>query len=226
MANGRGALLNCPPSLASGATLRLVPFALLACMLAVSAAFAGTPATLRVPADAVHAGQRVLLEWSGLPADAREVELELSLDGGRWIRISPEMDAGESRWTWTVPNLSAESARIRLRYGRDHEESVATTSGAFPITGSGSGAERQRDHAGEWWQALAHEAAPASPGFGANVPELAPLERTPSADVPTPPSLRGPALTALGPMLRASLATAPPTLQQRCARPGFVPLRN
>lgn len=159
VANGRDVLLDCAPSFASGVTLRLVLLALLAllaCLLAVSAAFAGTPVALRVPGHAVQAGQRVRLEWSGLPADAREVELELSLDGGRWIRISPEMDAGESRWTWTVPNLPAESARIRLRCGRDHEEFVAATSAAFPITGSGpgpSGSKTMRANGGRPWRA-------------------------------------------------------------------------
>ena len=51
----------------------------------------------------VVAGSRLEIAWSGLEVGAREVELELSLAGGRWMRISPELEAREGRYRWRVP---------------------------------------------------------------------------------------------------------------------------
>lgn len=100
---------------------RLPPILLvLLCMLMPLTAWAMP--MLRASADQVRAGETLTIEWSRLPAGTHEVELELSLDGGRWLRISPELEAHEGRFVWTVPAGLSGTARVRLRYGREHEE--------------------------------------------------------------------------------------------------------
>jgi len=130
-----------------------IVFALLLGAAAATRAAADVPA-LADPPNEVAAGEQVTLQWRGLPAAAREVELELSLDGGRWIRISPELDSRGAAWCWRVPDLPSGAARLRLRYGGEHFEGTTRATGTFRVTGSVASPERRREHAGEWWGAL------------------------------------------------------------------------
>jgi hypothetical protein len=117
--------------------MRRFPIHLLAMLLLArpQPARASTPA-LDVP-GMVEAGQRLEIRWAGLPETVQEVELELSLDGGRWVRISPELEAREARYHWRVPAVTSARARLRLRAGgRDAGgdfERELTTSAEFRI---------------------------------------------------------------------------------------------
>jgi hypothetical protein len=133
------------------------------------------PARAEIPALAlpgvVRAGESVEIRWSDLPASAEEVELELSLDGGRWVRISPELEARERHFLWRVPRMSSARARLRLRAGgrdagRDFEDEVTVSAGfriecPEPLT---AGRARTPD----WWQVGSRVGAP---GWGRGAPE-------------------------------------------------------
>src|SRR5262249_46858057 len=51
----------------------------------------------------VRGGESVEVRWRAVAAEVHEVELELSLDGGRWVRISPELEPHEGRFVWRAP---------------------------------------------------------------------------------------------------------------------------
>lgn len=204
--------------------------ALLLLVLLVPASRADAAVRLLGPAGTtVHAGDVVTLRWEGLDSRTREVELELSLDGGRWVRISPELHALDGGWEWRVPAVSAERARIRLRCGGEHLEEVAAVGAEFRIRVPGSldGAER-RDFLGEWWPSLdtrTHGAARTGLGDG-DAATLAATELRAPADVPASPSLDLPHDD--GVTLPAAGDFTPPRIElhARSARPAFVPLRN
>jgi hypothetical protein len=122
---------------------------------------AKTP-TLVVP-GVVEGGQRVEVRWDRLPGSAQEVELELSLDGGRWVRISPELEAREGFYVWSVPAVTSAHARLRLRAGGSDAggefEDVAATSVEFSIGSRASGTIRQ-ERALEWWHVGERVVAP------------------------------------------------------------------
>ncbi len=121
--------------------------ALIALVLAAPSAHAA-PRLDGAPRTA-HAGDVIRFAWSGLASGVREVELELSLDGGRWVRISPEMDARAGGYAWRVPASASGIARVRLRSGGEWFERVAAETPAFPIAGSSAFA---RPGSGdEWW---------------------------------------------------------------------------
>ncbi len=105
---------------------------------------------LDVP-GAIRAGERLELRWDGLPLAAREVELELRLDGGRWIRISPEIASDEGHFAWRVPELCSARARLRLRAGGDQFEVEIATSREFRIDAPGPD-PGPRASAPEWWR--------------------------------------------------------------------------
>src|SRR5262249_62289364 len=97
--------------------MRPLRAALFALVLAVSATTAvAEPRLLGIPTH-VPAGGRLHVRWTGLGPEVHEAELELSLGGGRWTRISPELDANEGGFTWVVPAGLAGPARLRLRDG-------------------------------------------------------------------------------------------------------------
>lgn len=204
--------------------------ALLLLVLFLPATRAEAAARLHAPAGTVlRPGDVVELRWDGLDAGAREVELELSLDGGRWVRISPEMHALVGRWEWRVPAVSAERARIRLRCGGERREEVAAVGEEFRIESpaSLSGAER-RDFLGEWWPALDTRTLGAvrSGLRDGDRAVLASATGRTEADVPAAPSLEVPRDD--GVILPAGDDTLPPPAEghARSARPVFVPLRN
>lgn len=156
---------------------RVVPGAAAAVRAALlSGAFLALPgiaAPAEAPRPSVHlddgggslfAGQRVIVTWDGLPADVREVELLLSLDGGRRfpIRLTESFDPAPGTFAWLVPCLPATGARLRLRYGRaGREEEDAEPSAPFGIfVPPSSPAARLERREGEWWVAEEENLAP------------------------------------------------------------------
>lgn len=106
-------------------------------LLASGALLASTATAARlrgVPAS-VRAGEQVVLEWDGLPESVHEVEFELRLEGGRWFRIGPEMEASEGRYAWRVPDVDCERAQIRMRMGGERSETALPPSEPFRIVG-------------------------------------------------------------------------------------------
>lgn len=203
---------------------RLIPI-----LLALSALFPAIPAQAGARLVASHSrvrpGDTVVLEWSGLPARSEEVELELSLDGGRWVRISPELDARDGEWRWRVPSYSSAHAQLRLRTGGTSETGVATEqiaalSAEFEIESNGVEA------GDDWWHVGEHRSV-SYPLVGSQhelwsmsdhtvlfVPESAPAAPVP-AEQPT---------ARLDPRERTQAATRKTALP--VALPRCFPLRN
>ena len=100
------------------------PFLLAAVGLAALLAPVSVHAAARLEGipEQVREGDRVEVRWSALDPDVEEVELELSVAGSRWVRISPEMEALEGRYVWRVTGGLAGPARIRLRAGGERGE--------------------------------------------------------------------------------------------------------
>jgi hypothetical protein len=121
-------------------------------LLATAPAAAG-PHLAGIPPQ-VTAGADLRITWVGLAADAHEAELELSLAGGRWTRISPELEAREGGFTWHVPPSLSGPARLRLRYGGEWFEAEGEVSMPFRIEGTAGpplGAFAADRAIGEWW---------------------------------------------------------------------------
>ena len=119
-------------------------------LLAAAAPAAASPRLHGIPAR-VRAGSELHITWAGLEPEAHEAELELSLAGGRWVRISPELDAREGGFTWRVPAGLAGPARLRLEYGGDGFEADGEAPTQMVIE-SGAEATRVPDPGpGEWW---------------------------------------------------------------------------
>jgi len=138
--------------------MRLRPILGLICLLACAAfaparAFATPVAGIEAPAGDALAGRTIALRWSPLPSDVQEIEILLSLDGGRsyGLRVSPQLDPREGRYVWRVPNLPAANARLRLRIGTARDERLSAPSAPFRIVGTTGAPERQRFHEGGWW---------------------------------------------------------------------------
>src|SRR5262245_53293740 len=106
----------------------------------------GIPAHLR-------AGAALEITWTGLGPEVHEAELELSLAGGRWVRISPELEAREGGFTWHVPAGLSGPARLRLRYGGEWFEAEGVVTTPFVIEPEAGAPVRLRPDPGlgEWW---------------------------------------------------------------------------
>src|SRR5439155_20954032 len=108
MAGRRIALAPCPwPMVESQARPMRRPSSILLAMLLLARANAAhaRPLALETPA-VVSDGQELVVRMPGLPDAIHEVELELSLDGGRWVRVSPELTAGRWVFAWRVPSVA------------------------------------------------------------------------------------------------------------------------
>jgi hypothetical protein len=143
----------------AGADRRLPGFrgaSLLALLVLAAPASAARPAVRIVGAGAaLSAGQGVVVAWEGLPPDVDEVELLLSVDGGRRfpLRLTRSLDPAPGSFTWVVPALSTASARVRLRLGRagcDEEESEPSDPFEIFVPPSSPSARFERRE-GEWW---------------------------------------------------------------------------
>jgi hypothetical protein len=191
-----------------------------AMILLAAASTVRATARLGVGGGSLRAGVAERIEWSGLPEWADEVELELSLDGGRWVRVSPELEAREGGYSWVVPEVGCGHARLRLRAGGEHHEEIVAVSDEFGLESS-PGALIGDD----WWHlgerhATATGLAPASARFSeaTGIASLVVPSRvgTPAPDVRPAPASPSPASIA------GAIGARPPGTAARRA----YPLRN
>ena len=131
-------------------------------LLAPTAPAAAAPRLHGVPAR-VRGGSELRITWTGLGPEAHEAELELSLGGGRWVRISPELDAREGGFTWHVPSGLAGSARVRLAYGGEGFETEGGVSVLFVLEASATANHATEADLDEWWCLARRSAIPPGP---------------------------------------------------------------
>ncbi|MGH7741927.1 MAG: hypothetical protein ACRENS_07890 [Candidatus Eiseniibacteriota bacterium] len=163
----------------------------------------------------LRAGERYEIRWAVPDDGVDELEILLSIDGGRRfpLRISPELDARAGCYVWRVPNLSSADARLRIRYHRGRAEVDGETSPAFTLIASacGDGAPRgeanlspagaatfeaEEDgrapvHEGTWWSGLEGLAPPLARGeFSAPEDRIIERRELPAAGpLPAAPSI-------------------------------------
>jgi hypothetical protein len=126
----------------------LILAGLLAAGLALPAAASQTPGTAPVrlvaPAggEPLRAGSLAELAWEPeAPFDrldrVEEWEAFLSLDGGAHytVRITPHLDRGLRRVLWRVPATPTRDARLLLRFGDEHRETLLELPQRFAIAG-------------------------------------------------------------------------------------------
>jgi hypothetical protein len=119
-------------------------------LLASAARAAAAPRLHGIPTH-VRSGTELRVTWAGLEPEAHEAELELSLAGGRWVRISPELDAREGGFTWRVPAGLAGPARLRLRYGGESFEAEGDVSMSFVLEAGDVASRVPVPELPEWW---------------------------------------------------------------------------
>jgi hypothetical protein len=113
-------------------------------LLAALSARADVRAVLHAPyeGEVLRGGTRATVSWSAdqLPRFAEEWEAFLSVDGGKYYayRITPHLDLDQRQFTFDVPNLETESARILIRAGDERREIEIELPQTFVI---------RRDHA-------------------------------------------------------------------------------
>ena len=105
------------------------------CLFAATAVARPVVFTAPRPGQVLQGGGVVEVSWTGVPASADEVELLLSLDGGRRVavRLTEELSAGDRSYLWRVPNLSGRQAALVLRMGIDGREIESAPSALFEI---------------------------------------------------------------------------------------------
>jgi hypothetical protein len=191
---------------------------------------ADAPSPLVQPPAEVRAGEVIELRWHDLPATVEELEILLSVDGGRHfaLRVSPELEARERVYRWRVPNLATSDARLRIRMGtREGERETAPTRAFRIIAREDAPIERILFHEGTWWTGVGEPwtsrgvgLGSASQGWssGAGWPETAePPTRFDTPRAPTPLQT----FASRGPARAPSLAC-----DSRSRRPAFIPARN
>lgn len=206
----------------------LAALGLVAATAGVSRAAGDEWARLRVPAT-LRAGETVVLSLGRAPEGIDELEILLSVDGGRTfpVRVSRELGPEARRVVWRVPNLPAVAALMRVRYRLHGRELDGPAGGAFAILGAaGRSQELDLFHEGNWWEGFeAHRpVAPASLA-GDDVPSLEAGAGSRAALIP--PDAAVPAPPAEHPQSAArpqSSPLQPPTLHTPPER--FSPLRN
>ncbi|HTY43354.1 MAG TPA: hypothetical protein VMH79_15900 [Thermoanaerobaculia bacterium] len=130
------------------------------CLLLVGVFLAGAvraeTVTIASPraGQVVSAGEVVEVRFGGVPADVREFEILLVGGPGRaWtLRVSGGLVPGVGSFRWTVPNLDAPEAALRLRMNRGGREVESAPGPTFRIAGSRSAAlARLEPRWGEVW---------------------------------------------------------------------------
>src|ERR1700720_1181761 len=103
----------------------------------------------------LYAEEIVEVQWTGTPWGVEEMELLLSLDGGRHfgVRVTPDLDAARRSYVWRVPPFPSGDARLAVRVNLEGREILAGVSESFKIA---AGAPRSylwpmRIHGGELW---------------------------------------------------------------------------
>jgi hypothetical protein len=183
---------------------------------------------LGLPAREVPAGEVVEITWSALPHEVEELEILLSVDGGRHygLRVTPECDPGARRFLWRVPNLVTGAARLRARLGSHGQEIEAAPGEGFAIVGAEAGPFADPAfHERGWWSAL--DALPAAPQPGPAVQQARSALRDPRAAGPPPRDALAPAPAAPAGGVASTSASAPSLPQIRPAPHGrYAPLRE
>ncbi len=175
-------------------------------------------ATFSAPTGVVRAGDVIELTWRLADGSVEELELELSVDGGPWRRVSPELPGLTRRFAWQVPAIAAERARLRLRVGTERAEYDLEPSAPFAIA---------MDPAPV--RPLAPDAefdAPARSTFRDTAPSLSARATGEPADAPTRPALLEPRPMRLASAPAALVPTPVAPTGPALRRPRFVPLRN
>jgi hypothetical protein len=164
--------------------VRLAGTGVLLASIAASAHAQGWPATppatgdadsrrwaaIEAPSPELRAGDRVSLVIPEAPPGVEELEVLLSVDGGRSyaVRVTPEIDRSVRCVDWRVPNLPAGEARLRIRYRLGGGEVEGPPSAAFTVHADPL---RPQDldvfHEGNWWGGLDADAAGGLPGLEA-----------------------------------------------------------
>ncbi len=129
--------------------------ALALALLLSPAALAGWGEIVSPGADSVLVpGTTVEVVWTGVPPEVDELELLLCLDneGGRTVRLTPQLDPRVGRATVLVPHLPSPSARLRMRVGVRGRELDGPVSAQLVIAPDPSARlATVRPHAGELW---------------------------------------------------------------------------
>jgi hypothetical protein len=188
------------------------------------------------PAEgSLREGETVEIRWSGVPRVADEIELLLSVDGGRHfsLRLTDELNSGSRSFLWRVPGLVTDSASLAIRAGVYGREIMSNPGPLFRISRNPStGSLPLRWKAGEIWvdsgdpggtagrSTLSHSGLSTRPeritsvpddSDAADLPRFSTARRAPSAHGIRNLPLRGADKT----VLIASLSRAPLSIQQR-----------
>jgi hypothetical protein len=188
------------------------------------------------PGATLHGGELVEIRWSGIPPEADEVELLLSLDGGRHssLRLTEELDAHSRSFLWRVPNLVSDGAALSLRMGiggREVESAPGPLFSLRPEPYSSRGLLRWRSE--EIWldsqeesEAVSGERSLPVPGLSAEPERLTALPRETGAFVSPRTFDPRPALLALETPSRCAGQTAGPAALALLSRsPHSIPQR-
>jgi hypothetical protein len=203
-----------------------VPLLALVLALAARPGAAAGRGSLAVPA-VVTAGESVVLRWSSLPADVDELEIVLSLDGGRTfpVRVSPELEAREGVYRWRVPDLPAGRARLMLRVGGKRGERTGALSPEFRIVHAGGGPRPDLGfHAGHFWTGLGPLQDATRAGIGRDEARFGELAEAAPCVPPAPVLHAAPPSSTRAPLVRTASAPAPRGRSAGLA-PREVPLR-
>lgn len=205
----------------------LVAAALSLLLVGSIASAAHAAPTLSGPPSHVRAGDLVRLEWRDLPSDVHEVELEMRIEGGPWVRISPEMEAHERHYLWRVPDVTSSRAELRLCMGGKGSERSLPPTGVFRIEGAPH-AGPPRPHSLEGWHGV--DLSPGLTGEGLRdhaTPELWPLRRSESAEAPSPRTPSAPWARRIEDSGgHAGLRAIPHIFENEAIPPRFRPMRN
>lgn len=120
-------------------------FRLLGGVVALTAALSTLSASAEVRAvlhepregEVLRGGTRATVSWSAaeLPRFIEEWEAFLSVDGGNYYayRITPHLEADRREFTFEVPNVETDRARILIRAGDERREIELETTQTFVI---------------------------------------------------------------------------------------------
>lgn len=187
---------------------------------------ASAGATIEVPAT-VSAGEVVELRWHGLPAEVEEMELLLSLDGGRsfHVRLTPELEGHTNAFRWHVPDLPAEQARLLLRIGDEEGERVGALSRVFRILHTeGAPPPDLAFHEGLTWTGQEPTGAPVPSSITPATPGFESASDPVASGLPAPQSRAERLIPARMPVVDAGSVPAP-TSPAALAVPREIPLR-
>lgn len=115
-------------------------------LLAAMSAWAEVRAVLHAPreGEVLRGGTRATVSWSAasLPRFVEEWEAFLSVDGGTYYayRITPHLEVDQRQFTFVVPNVETDQARILIRAGDERREIELDSPRTFVIRQDPAGA--------------------------------------------------------------------------------------